>query len=135
MEQLIKKVLKEVCNYRFVDYSDVIKKSRKREYVEARQIAMKIAYDCKLGSLQKIGNFISNKDHATVLHACKTIGNLCETDKEFNAEYNKFYYEISYKVGKNRFSVDRHINMKKKLKYNKRTTVKNVNTFAFNNKF
>jgi len=58
-------------------------KTRKREIVQARQIAM---YFCKhetKNSLSVIGEKIGNKDHATVLHACKTVSNLVETDKIF----------------------------------------------------
>ena len=37
-------------------------------------------------SLAVIGNAIGNKDHATVLHACKTVNNLIETDKAFKQD-------------------------------------------------
>jgi chromosomal replication initiator protein len=37
-------------------------------------------------STSKIGQQIGRRDHATVLHACKTIANLLETDKQFRGE-------------------------------------------------
>jgi len=43
--------------------------------------------------LANIGSQIGKRDHATVLHACKTVDNLLETDKEFK----KFHDEINQK--------------------------------------
>lgn len=57
--------------------------SRKREIVVPRQIAMYFAKNYTYESLAKIGYALGKKDHATVLHACKTVINLMETDKEF----------------------------------------------------
>ncbi len=37
-------------------------------------------------SLASIGSQIGQRDHATVLHACKTVGNLTETDKQFKSQ-------------------------------------------------
>lgn len=56
-------------------------KTRKREVVQARQIAMTLSKYMTKASLQEIGNIIGQKDHATVLHAIKTIHNLIDTDK------------------------------------------------------
>ena len=58
-------------------------KTRKREIVQARQIAMFFAKNLTKSSLATIGTSIGGKDHATVLHACKTVNNLLETDKGF----------------------------------------------------
>lgn len=55
-------------------------------------------------STSKIGKFIGNKDHATVLHACKTVKGQLEVDKSFSAEVQeiesllKRETEIKYKV-------------------------------------
>jgi len=45
-------------------------------------------------SLASIGSQIGNRDHATVLHACKTVDNMLETDKQFR----KFVEEITKKL-------------------------------------
>ena len=58
-------------------------KTRKREIVERRQIAMYFSKKLTMSSLSFIGSQIGKKDHATVLHACKTVNNLKETDKAF----------------------------------------------------
>jgi len=58
-------------------------KTRKREIVQARQIAMYFSKLLTKDSLAFIGKCIGNKDHATVLHACRTVNNLIDTDKKF----------------------------------------------------
>jgi len=61
---------------------EIIKsKTRKREVVQARQIAMLLSSRIVKTSLANIGFEIGRKDHATVLHARKTILNITETDK------------------------------------------------------
>ena len=54
--------------------------------VQARQIAMYLAKNYTDFSTSKIGSLIGGKDHATVLHACKTISELREVNKPFSAE-------------------------------------------------
>ncbi len=76
-------IQKVVCDY-FNMPSDIItSRTRKREIVQARQIAMYFAKGFTKSSLATIGSQIGGKDHATVLHACKTVNNLIETDKRF----------------------------------------------------
>ena len=65
-------ILKVVCKHFDLEPSAIHTKSRKREVVQARQIAMYLAKNHTDFSTSKIGKFIGNKDHATVLQACKT---------------------------------------------------------------
>ncbi|HNZ44219.1 MAG TPA: helix-turn-helix domain-containing protein, partial [Bacteroidales bacterium] len=58
-------------------------KTRKREIVQARQLSMFFAKKLTKASLASIGMHCGKKDHATVLHACRTVNNLIETDKQF----------------------------------------------------
>ncbi len=58
-------------------------KLRKRDVVQARQLAMFFSKKYTNASLASIGQQIGKRDHATVLHACKTVKNLSETDKVF----------------------------------------------------
>ena len=53
------------------------------EVVQARQIAMYFSKQLTKSSLATIGAHCGGKDHATVLHACRTVNNLIETDKRF----------------------------------------------------
>ncbi len=72
-----------VCNYFNINVEQLKSKTRKREIVQSRQIAMYFAKTLTKSSLATIGAQIGGKDHATVLHACKTVNNLLDTDKRF----------------------------------------------------
>jgi chromosomal replication initiator protein len=78
-------IQKVVCNYFNMTVDKLNSKTRKREVVQARQIAMYFAKNMTKSSLASIGANIGGKDHATVLHACKTVNNLMETDKRFKS--------------------------------------------------
>ena len=79
-------ILKVVCKHFDLEPSAIHTKSIKREVVQAREIAMYLAKNHTDFSTSKIGKFIGNKDHATVLHACKTVKGQLEVDKSFSAE-------------------------------------------------
>jgi chromosomal replication initiator protein len=74
---------KIVCDYFNLPIELLKSKTRKREVVQARQIAMYFAKKMTKWSLASIGAQCGGKDHATVLHACRTVNNLAETDKQF----------------------------------------------------
>jgi chromosomal replication initiator protein len=76
-------IQKVVCDYFNIEVDQLQTKTRKREIVQARQIAMFFSKSLTKSSLANIGLQIGGKDHATVLHACKTVNNLMETDKQF----------------------------------------------------
>lgn len=78
-------IQKTVCDSLGVPVDSILTKTRKREIVQARQITMYFAKKLTNSSLAVIGQQCGNKDHATVLHACKTIANLYESDKKFHA--------------------------------------------------
>ena len=76
-------IQKVVCDYFNLHTDAITSKTRKREIVQARQIAMYFAKNMTKLSLTTIGSQIGGKDHATVLHACKTVNNLIDTDRQF----------------------------------------------------
>ncbi|MBA3900701.1 MAG: chromosomal replication initiator protein DnaA, partial [Bacteroidetes bacterium] len=76
-------IQKVVCDYFNLPVELMKSKTRKREVVQARQISMFFAKSLTKSSLATIGMHCGGKDHATVLHACKTVNNLMETDKRF----------------------------------------------------
>ncbi len=80
----VKEIINEVCDYFNIKEELLHSKSRKREIVQARQTAMYFTKKYTNLSLASIGAEIGGKDHATVLHAYKTVKNLCETNKDFN---------------------------------------------------
>ena len=77
-------IINTVCEYFNVTRDHLLSKTRKRQIVQARQIAM---YECRNlipnCSLSTIGSELGGKDHATVLHACSTVQDLMSTDKLF----------------------------------------------------
>ncbi|MGL4853141.1 MAG: chromosomal replication initiator protein DnaA [Phocaeicola sp.] len=81
----IEDVIAKVCNHYEMDESVIHTKTRKREVVQARQVAMYLAKKHTEFSSSKIGQFIGKKDHATVLHACKAVKEQAEVDKSFKA--------------------------------------------------
>ena len=81
-------IQKVVCDYFDIPIELMKSKTRKREIVQARQLAMFFSKQLTKNSLANIGIHCGNKDHATVLHACKTVNNLIDTDKQFRAFVN-----------------------------------------------
>jgi len=82
-------IQKVVCNYYNIGLEQLQSKTRKREIVQARQVAMFFSKSLTKSSLATIGSQIGGKDHATVLHACKTVNNLIETDKRFRLQVDE----------------------------------------------
>jgi len=83
------KVQRTVCDYFNITRDDLLSKSRKRQIVQARQIAMFLSRNLLSNcSLSTIGAEIGGKDHATVLHACNTVSDLMSTDKVFRKYVN-----------------------------------------------
>ncbi|HNX87847.1 MAG TPA: chromosomal replication initiator protein DnaA [Paludibacteraceae bacterium] len=79
----IEQIREVVCDYFKLSVDAISTKSRKLEVVQARQIAMYLSKNMTKNSLSMIGNYIGQRDHATVLHACKKVVDLMDTDKHF----------------------------------------------------
>lgn len=77
-------IINSVCEYFNITRDMLLSTTRKRQIVQARQIAM---YECRnlisSCSLSTIGAELGGKDHATVLHACNIVQDLMSTDKLF----------------------------------------------------
>jgi len=81
----VEKIRDTVCDYFSIPVDAIFTKSRKREVVQARQIAMYLSKQFTKNSLSSIGKAIGERDHATVLHACKIVNDLMDTDKDFRS--------------------------------------------------
>lgn len=92
----IEQIKKMVSDTMQVSIEKMNSKTRKREVTQARQLAMYFSKQHTQASLVNIGKQCGNRDHATVLHAIKTINNLKETDKTFL----KYFKEIEKKIKK-----------------------------------
>jgi chromosomal replication initiator protein len=87
-------IQKIVSEYFQMNVDTLQSKTRKRHIVQARQLAMYFAKKFTKASLASIGNQIGKRDHATVLHACKTVDNLTFTDKQFR----KYVEDLNQKL-------------------------------------
>tara|TARA_B100001057_G_scaffold373972_1_gene378505 strand:- start:27098 stop:28525 length:1428 start_codon:yes stop_codon:yes gene_type:complete len=88
-------IQKIVSDYFQMDIQTLQSKTRKRHIVQARQIAMYFAKKYTKASLASIGSQIGRRDHATVLHACKTVDNLSFTDKQFRKYVDDLNQKLS----------------------------------------
>jgi chromosomal replication initiator protein len=82
----IEDIITKVCAHYEIEETAIHTKTRKREVVQVRQVAMYLAKKYTDSSSSKIGQLIGKKDHATVLHACKMVKDQVEVDKAFKAE-------------------------------------------------
>jgi chromosomal replication initiator protein len=92
----IEEIITKVCEHYKMDESVLHTKSRKREIVQVRQVAMYLAKKHTDTSTSKIGYLIGKRDHATVIHACKIMKDLVEVDKDMKAEIEEI--EASFKT-------------------------------------
>lgn len=88
-------IQKVVCGFYNIDSESLQSSTRKREIVQARQVAMFFSKTLTKSSLAAIGAEIGGKDHATVLHAFKTINNLMETDKAFKLQMEEIEKKLA----------------------------------------
>ena len=90
----IDEIVTKVCAHYNLDERSIHTKTRKREIVQVRQIAMYLAKKHTDHSSSKIGQLIGNRDHATVLHACKMVKDLVDVDKSFKTELEEIEKSI-----------------------------------------
>ncbi len=80
-------IQKTVAEYFKIKISDMHSKKRSRNVARPRQVAMALAKDLTQMSLPEIGEAFGNRDHTTVLHACRTIASLRSRDSSLNRDY------------------------------------------------
>ena len=80
-------IQKTVAEYFKIKISDMHSKRRSRNVARPRQVAMALAKDLTQMSLPEIGEAFGNRDHTTVLHACRTIASLRKHDSSLNRDY------------------------------------------------
>ncbi|MEG0795886.1 MAG: chromosomal replication initiator protein DnaA [Odoribacter sp.] len=93
-ELTINKIQEVVCDYFKISVELLQAKTRKREVVQARQLAMYFSKNYTKYSLAYIGNLIGKKDHATVLYACKAIADMIETDRNFKTQVDEIQQKL-----------------------------------------
>ena len=80
-------IQKTVAEYFKIKISDMHSKKRSRNLARPRQVAMALAKDLTQMSLPEIGEAFGNRDHTTVLHACRTVASLRKHDTGLNRDY------------------------------------------------
>ncbi|MBO4811473.1 MAG: chromosomal replication initiator protein DnaA [Prevotella sp.] len=91
-------ILEKVCQHFGVTQQNVFSKSRKREFVQVRQISMYLAQKYTKMPASRIGQLIGGRDHSTVLHSCSAVEERLKVDKAFLEELNSI--ERSFKLKK-----------------------------------
>lgn len=84
----VENIQKTVADFYKIKIADMHSKKRTRDIARPRQIAMALAKDLTQMSLPAIGEAFGGRDHTTVLHACKTIAALRQSDANMNHDYN-----------------------------------------------
>jgi len=90
-------IQKFVSEYFAVTIEQMKDKTRKREIVIARQVAMYFAKEYTNMSLKSIGNHFGGRDHSTVIHALTSVSDLMDTDKKFRATMQDLIKKIKIK--------------------------------------
>lgn len=89
----VKKIAESVAEFYNITMDDLIKQSRKKEFVKPRQIAMFLIRKELDNSFPSIGDFFGGRDHTTVMHAVDKVGKLM-------AEKNSFKQEVDLILNK-----------------------------------
>ncbi|HAN81375.1 MAG: chromosomal replication initiator protein DnaA [Gammaproteobacteria bacterium] len=77
-----------VADYFKIKISDLLSKRRNRSVARPRQVAMALCKELTDHSLPEIGEAFGGRDHTTVLHACRKIKELCDTDLSIRDDYS-----------------------------------------------
>ena len=83
----IENIQKTVADYFKIRVGDLLSKKRSRSIARPRQIAMALAKELTNHSLPEIGDAFGGRDHTTVLHGCRRIESLRESDKRVDDDY------------------------------------------------
>jgi len=90
----IENIQKTVADFYRLKIVDMLSKKRTRVIARPRQIAMSLARELTQLSLPEIGNAFGGRDHTTVLHACKTIESLRNTDALIESDFNLLHQTL-----------------------------------------
>ena len=83
----VENIQKTVAEYYKIRLSDLSAKSRSRSIARPRQVAMSLAKELTSKSLPEIGQAFGGRDHTTVMHACKKVVELKDSDLGIREDY------------------------------------------------
>ena len=90
-------ILEKVCQHFGVTQQQVVSKSRKRDYVQVRQVSMYLAQKYTKMPASCIGQLIGSRDHSTVIHSCSAVEQRLKLDKAFVEEINSIEHSFKLK--------------------------------------
>jgi hypothetical protein len=93
-EKKLEYILNAVAEEWGVTVTQIQSKSRKREYVEARQIYCKLARKLTGAPLLTIGETLEGRDHTTILHSVNHINDMIDTDPYLKRRYGLIYFKL-----------------------------------------
>ena len=85
-EITIENIVKTVCDYYNIELDTFNSAKRTRDVAQARQVAMYLSKQHTKSPLTVIGSSIGGRNHATVLHSCKAVADMMDTDKQFKMQ-------------------------------------------------
>ncbi|MGV8941914.1 MAG: chromosomal replication initiator protein DnaA [Lysobacter sp.] len=91
----IPNIQKTVADYFGLQMKDLLSKRRTRSLARPRQMAMALTKELTEHSLPEIGDAFAGRDHTTVLHACRQIRTLMETDGKMREDWEKLIRKLS----------------------------------------
>ncbi len=91
----IENIQKTVADHYKIKMIELLSKKRNRFLARARQVAMALAKELTQHSLPEIGEAFGGRDHTTVLHACRKVKDLCESDVAIKSDYMNFLRILS----------------------------------------
>jgi len=91
----LENIQKVVAGFYQLRVTDLLSKRRTRAIARPRQMAMYLAKGLTQHSLPEIGEAFGGRDHTTVLHACRKIESLCETDARLREDHARLLRELA----------------------------------------
>ncbi len=91
----IDSIQKTVAAYYKIRIGDLLSKRKTRSVARPRQVAMALAKELTRYSLPEIGDRFGGRDHTTVLHACRRVRSLRETDARIDEDYNNLFRTLT----------------------------------------
>lgn len=99
-EEQLNHILNAVAQEWNVSVKDIQSKSRKKTFVEPRQVYCKLAITLTTATLKGIGALIQDRDHTTVIHSIRHISDIIHTESEFMDKYTKILDRLKNEFNK-----------------------------------
>ncbi|WP_019022549.1 MULTISPECIES: chromosomal replication initiator protein DnaA [unclassified Thioalkalivibrio] len=91
----LENIQKTVADYYRIKVADLLSTRRSRSIARPRQVAMALAKELTQHSLPEIGQAFGGRDHTTVMHACRKIAELRESDASLDEDYSNLLRTLS----------------------------------------